>query len=241
MSCSYSSIGILLDFPLFSSRLLLDRGASIDAVDRFGYTPFHVAMDSGKVEPVKMLLERGAFIYDVHCNGPLDRAVDFGNLDILALLLDCAAKQGIDTVTYVRETGKYGKNVLHFVRHWDDLQSFGQWKGCFELLVQHGALLEAQDREGNTPLHTHATSGFAPGSKEFKEANMKAQLNIKAVESILDCARMQGKKDILWIENHAGRNSAQHARYEGFTAVAKELDNIMTEFSARNGVASRSA
>jgi hypothetical protein len=41
-------------------KLLLDRGANVNAVDKGGFTPLHFAAERGVVEIVTMLLEKGA-------------------------------------------------------------------------------------------------------------------------------------------------------------------------------------
>ena len=48
-----------LAYGLDCMRLLLDRGADVNAVDHRGYTPLHGAAQFGNLEGLRLLLERG--------------------------------------------------------------------------------------------------------------------------------------------------------------------------------------
>ena len=41
-------------------RLLLDKGAQVEAKDRYDWTPLHLAANRGLVEIVRLLCDRGA-------------------------------------------------------------------------------------------------------------------------------------------------------------------------------------
>jgi ankyrin repeat protein len=70
--------------------LLLDRGATVDAVDGEGVTPLILASYRGKTEVAKLLLERGAGVNaQEKRNGlsSLSHAVGRGDKDLVSVLL----------------------------------------------------------------------------------------------------------------------------------------------------------
>ena len=71
-------------------RLLLDRGAKVDAVDGEGVTPLILASYRGQTEAVKLLLERGASVNAREKrNGlsSLSHAVGRGDKELVSVLL----------------------------------------------------------------------------------------------------------------------------------------------------------
>ena len=74
-------------------KLLLDKGANINELDKCGYTPLLRAIEKGNSELVTLLLDREADINQVKKNGetPLYRAVSQGNSEVVELLLDRGA------------------------------------------------------------------------------------------------------------------------------------------------------
>lgn len=75
-------------------RLLLDGGASVDAVDGEGVTPLVLAAYRGQTDVVKLLLERGAFVNaQEKRNGhsSLSHAVGRGDKALVAVLLSHGA------------------------------------------------------------------------------------------------------------------------------------------------------
>ena len=70
-------------------QLLLNHGASVNAVDSFGYTPLHAAARQGHVDILQLLLNHGASVNAVDNFGgtPLHYAAREGHVDILQLLL----------------------------------------------------------------------------------------------------------------------------------------------------------
>lgn len=70
--------------PLFNAaqyrpdlaRVLIANGADVNATDKFGQTPLHAAVGSGRIDLVELLISRGAAINAKDGNGetPLQRA-----------------------------------------------------------------------------------------------------------------------------------------------------------------------
>jgi ankyrin repeat protein len=68
---------------------LLDRGASLDARDKHGLTPLHLAASNGHLEAVRILWSKGIDLdlEDKHNRTPLHLAATQGHLDIVNFLL----------------------------------------------------------------------------------------------------------------------------------------------------------
>ena len=131
-------------------QLLVDHGAHTNVVDRYGYTPLHVAnrwrCDVPKV--TTMLLRKEAKVDAVNKDGdqPLHLACTFGNIKSARLLLSSGANSCA--------SNNDGKTPLHCAA--------GEWTECVELcdiLLTHDADVHAADKDGNQPLHLACMKG----------------------------------------------------------------------------------
>ena len=71
-------------------RLLIDKGAHIEAKDRYGRTPLHFAAGRGHHEIARLLCDRGAEI-EARTNSrwrPLHYAANSGNISIVKELIE---------------------------------------------------------------------------------------------------------------------------------------------------------
>ena len=147
-------------------RLLLARGADVDATNNVGYTPLMAAAFSGRVYAVAALLEAGANPNHVAAEGQtaLAEASWQGVAEVGRLLLEKGARMEA-TILPMRTTA-LGQAAL-----------FGH-ADFVEVLLAHGARTDAKDFIGNTPLH-----GAAVGASVDKGADaVKRQLNSLARE-----------------------------------------------------------
>jgi ankyrin repeat protein len=71
-------------------RLLIDKGADIEAKDREGWTPLHWAAQRGHIEVVRLLCDHGADIEAVNFYGrrPLPMAAMSGQISIVKELFE---------------------------------------------------------------------------------------------------------------------------------------------------------
>ena len=135
-------------------RLLLDRGATVNAEGKDGDKPLHCVLyrehnsQEEGVRVAQLLLERGA---DVNTRRndhltPLHLATNFGNLEIVRLLLDHSADPEANA------EGNMGEKPLHKV-------SYGKYRSqedrvsVAELLLEHGADVNTRRDDHRTPLH----------------------------------------------------------------------------------------
>ncbi|KAA0163707.1 hypothetical protein FNF27_07908 [Cafeteria roenbergensis] len=120
-------------------RLLLDRGASVDAADRDGKTPLLHAYHCSDVDTMRLLLDHGASVDDADDDKKtaLLHASEYGEVDIVRLLLDHGAS--VDAADYDGKTA-----LLHAAErgHVDIVR----------LLLDHGASVDDADDDGKTAL-----------------------------------------------------------------------------------------
>ena len=121
---------------------LIADGADIEATDRAGRTPLHLAAQYGRnADLVKALLAAGADpeACDENRQTPLHRAAAFSdNADVSKALLEAGAARN------ARDTRK--RTPLHLAAR------EGRFAGVTALLAA-GADIEARDEDGATPLH----------------------------------------------------------------------------------------
>ena len=88
-------------------KLLIGKGADVNARNRDGNTSLHWAAEKGHIEVVKLLLEKGANVnvQDIHGRTPLYWAAQYGYTEIVKLLLEKEAD--------VNAKDNDGKTPLH--------------------------------------------------------------------------------------------------------------------------------
>ncbi|CAG0902513.1 unnamed protein product, partial [Cyprideis torosa] len=128
------------------TRLLLDRGAHVNAAEESGATPLHLSSQRGHDAVALLLLERGAHVNAVDELGftPLHLSSQNGH-DAVALLL-------LERGAHVNAVEKDGWTPLH-------LSSQNGHDAVALLLLDRGADLNVTTEEGFTPLHLSAQNG----------------------------------------------------------------------------------
>jgi ankyrin repeat protein len=128
-------------------KLLLKRGAKLEAVNTNGFTAFLIAAEAGKVEAARRLLDQGAK-FDVTANSgfrPLIIASRNGHLEMVKFLLERGAK--------LDARDKVGFTALH------EAADRGHAEVA-EFLINRGAEADTRCYLGGTPLHNTANGFF---------------------------------------------------------------------------------
>ncbi|CAL1682579.1 unnamed protein product [Lasius platythorax] len=153
-------------------KLLLSRGANVDAKGIDGITSLHIAAERGYLQIVEHLLKRGAHVNSVYTSTsregytPLHLAVEKDSEEIIKLLLSRGAN--------VDAKGKDGITSLHIAVERGYLQ-------IVEHLLKHEAYVNfaytSTSREGYTPLYLAVEKGHEKVVKLLLEygANVDAQ------------------------------------------------------------------
>ncbi|KAI6224408.1 hypothetical protein M3Y99_01397600 [Aphelenchoides fujianensis] len=120
--------------------------ADPNARSKAGFTPLHLASESGHTEMTGLLIENGSGVNERANNGltPLHLCAQEDKVDVARVLLSNGAEVNAQT--------KAGYTPLHVACH------FGQLN-MIRLLIEHGALVSAETTAGYTPLHQAAQQG----------------------------------------------------------------------------------
>nr|6MWQ_A Chain A, DARPin, Muscle-type aldolase chimeric fusion [synthetic construct]6MWQ_B Chain B, DARPin, Muscle-type aldolase chimeric fusion [synthetic construct]6MWQ_C Chain C, DARPin, Muscle-type aldolase chimeric fusion [synthetic construct]6MWQ_D Chain D, DARPin, Muscle-type aldolase chimeric fusion [synthetic construct] len=140
-------------------RILMANGADVNALDRFGLTPLHLAAQRGHLEIVEVLLKCGADVNaaDLWGQTPLHLAATAGHLEIVEVLL----KYGAD----VNALDLIGKTPLHLTAIDGHLE-------IVEVLLKHGADVNAQDKFGKTAFDISIDNGNEDLAEILQKLNL---------------------------------------------------------------------
>jgi len=213
-------------------KLLLDRGATLDAVE--SQTTLHIAVSRGNKEITQLLLDRGVEIEATLSNGATALHVAIfveNNLEIVKLLLDRGAaittaddrKQtvmykaicinNLEVVQLLLDRGaELDPNALHIASSKESL-------GLVRLLLDRGVDIEAVDKDNQTALHKACSGG---SKKDLVQLLIGRGANIDAVningQTALVIAITWSNRDVaqMLVENGAVVNVAD---IDGDTAL----------------------
>ncbi len=147
-------------------RALIDAGADLDAQGDNGETPLITAIIGGHVLVASLLIDRGAGIQARNKGGftPLHAAAYANAVEIAGQLLS----RGADVKDQMNQAGVTPLSVASEEGH----------PGLVKVLIDHGADLEAGERNGYTPL----TRALWRGQKEVVALLQKSGAKCQPVE-----------------------------------------------------------
>jgi ankyrin repeat protein len=130
----------------YAVQILIEKGASVNAVTTDNQTPLHWASRFGNLETVELLIEKGASVNAVTTDNqtPLHWASESGDLETVALLIEKGAS--VNAVTTDNQT------PLHCASEHGDLETVA-------LLIEKGASVNAVTTDNQTPLYWASESG----------------------------------------------------------------------------------
>jgi ankyrin repeat protein len=218
-------------------KMLLDRGEDVNvqlAYTKNKFTCLHFACQYGHVELARMLLvDYKARIDITSANGlrPIHTAANFGNAEIVSLLLD--AGEDID----IRHNSQWQYTPLHWSVQENKIKTA-------ELLVQRGA--DVNSITGNTyltPLIQCATKNYPDLAKMLLElgANYRAynKSGLRAIHVAANSNHVETLKvilDILPSELHALERTGGRSYDPIRIAIASGATNCVRELLARGAV-----
>jgi ankyrin repeat protein/uncharacterized UPF0146 family protein len=130
----------------YAVQILIEKGASVNAVTTDNQTPLHWASKHWNLETVALLIEKGASVNAVTTDNqtPLHLASERSNLETVALLIEKGAS--VNAVT------NDNKTPLHWASKWGYLETVA-------LLIEKGASVNAVTTDNETPLHWASERG----------------------------------------------------------------------------------
>ncbi|XP_065830699.1 uncharacterized protein [Oscarella lobularis] len=201
-------------------EFLISAGASLEAVDERGHSPFLRAVRNGKAAVVAVLIEHGCKISakSINGNGALAIASLMGHLE--------SAKQLIELGLRVNESHEAGYTSLH----WACQEGHAE---IAKVLISAGAYLEAVDEQGYSPFLRAVRKGKSAtmavliehGCKiSAKSNNGNGALAIASLMGHLESAKQLIELGLRVNESHeAGYTSLHWACQEGHAEIAKVL------------------
>ncbi|XP_061689173.1 protein phosphatase 1 regulatory inhibitor subunit 16B-like isoform X1 [Syngnathoides biaculeatus] len=140
-------------------KILLDRGACVNAQDNELWTPLHAAATCGHAGLVKTLIAHGADLLAVNSDGnmPYDLCEDDPTLDIIETAM---ANRGI-TQEMINETRASTERRM---------------LGDIQELVRLGDDVNRQDSQGATLLHIAAANGYMQAAELLLEGGSRMDL-----------------------------------------------------------------
>jgi len=178
-------------------KMLLDRGADVDAINPSSVTPLHIAVGSKKVEIVELLLNHGACVNARDCNSstPLLLAAKDGSEEIVKLLL----KHGADVNSAYTCTSIEGYTPLC-------LAVRGGCEKVVKLLLECGANVHAQDKGGKIVLHFAVEKGDEKLVKLLLKCGANIHAQDKGGKSVLHFAVEEGDEEFVKLLLECGAN-----------------------------------
>ena len=150
------------DTPLHvaATELLLAKGADVNGKSEDGMTPMHAAAASNSEDVAELLLAKGANVNAKSNTGmtPLHLAAMYNARDVAELLL----ANGADVNAKVNNE----RTPLH-------LAAFRNAKEVTELLLTKGADVNAKDKDGKTPLALAVQSGHSALANILRDQGAK--------------------------------------------------------------------
>lgn len=200
--------------------MIQDSPDLINAKDSMGDTPLNSAAKNGQLKVVKFLLDNKANIEarDGVDQTPLLNAAQGEKRDILELLIERGADVNAVTQSAI---GRQGYGALHYAA------AAGN-KAIAELLLAHGAKVDARDASGATPLMVSVGKGFKSVAEMLIARGADVNGRDKEGKSVL----------IVGIErNHplivemllAGKADVNLASKDGYTALIAAVNGGQPE------------
>ncbi len=188
-------------------KLLIGVGADVNAKNKDGGTPLHVAAH-GHTEVAKILLEAGADVNAKNNDGgtPLHEAARHSHIEVVKILLQAGAD--------VNAKNNGGWTSLHWAA-----REYRYRTVMVKILIEAGARANVRTEDGRTPLHSAAWHGQTEAVRLLLEAGAEVNAKEKGGKTPLDTTK--DKDD--YIDRRKQAECAQFLLKHG-AKTSKELD-----------------
>jgi ankyrin repeat protein len=202
-----------------AARVLLERGADVNARDHSNWTPLHEASRFGDSDTVHFLLEHGANVHAVDHGGwtPLHLSSYNGHLGVVLALVE----HGIDV--NARDNSNW--TPLHGASQQGHLE-------VAQVLLEHGAGANFGDCRNQTPLHSASQRGHVEVAQVLLEHGGNGNSRDDGNETPMHLASRAGYLGLvrLLVEHGAAasvyvRNEKNHTPFQ--EASAKGHHDVM--------------
>ena len=150
-------------------QALLDRGAEVNALDRFGHTPFDDATKQGDTDVIEVIEAAGGIHSDAyHKELPLSKEAalaaqllnEAASEEVrVALLLFAASRDDVERCRMLLDSGVLPSAMDYDQRSALHIAASDAAVNVLELLIERRADVQATDRWGHTPLDDAVTYG----------------------------------------------------------------------------------
>ncbi len=201
------------------ARYLIDRGAALEARDKYGFTPLHQAAHGhAKIVITRLLIERGAKVNapDIKGHTPLFRAILNGRPDIAALLKKHGGRLPADAASRFFVAVAQNNPTL-----------------AGRIAAQDPKVIEARTAVGATPFHVAAMLGRTRTTiwlikhKADLNAVNASRMTPLALAVLLHqpdtVALLVQNKANLELANFQGRTPLHLAAIKGYAVIAAQL------------------
>jgi ankyrin repeat protein len=108
-------------------RLLVERGANVNAKDKYDITAFMYAAEYGYIDTCALLIEKGADIWAIsgEMKTALMKAAIRGHTSICAFLLEKAKEQGRDAKEYIEAKDRGGDTAFLLAKSYHNIETAG--------------------------------------------------------------------------------------------------------------------
>ena len=156
---------------------LVEHGADVNARQSFESTPLMITCLKGHVNVATYLVEHGANIHlqDKEGNTCLYYAAEGGHVEVVSKLMVVGAKEKQD---YVNTRSNFGSTPLMITCYTGHMN-------VANYLVEHGAIIHLQDKNGETCLHYASKGGHVEVVNKLLALGAKEKKNYKRLTPLL--------------------------------------------------------